>query len=571
MDEPGKEGLPEGPPWVDQPDDEAPLEPMEASAGQGGPTAQVDSPTLIAEREIDTGGRNLRQHAARGTLVNSAFNVGLAGVGLLQRVVIVAFLTRSEFGLWGIIASTLITLSWLKQLGIADKYIQQAEPDQEAAFQKAFTLELLVSLAFFGFVVLALPVYALAYGRPEMLLPGLVVATAVPISAFETPAWIPYRRMQFARQRVLTSVDPLVALVVTIVLGVLGAGVWCLVIGVVSGSIAGGLVATLSSPYPMRLRFDRSTFRGYVSFSWPLMGLGVSNLVVVQGTLLIANRTVGLAGLGAIGLAGSIASFADRVDGIIGQTLYPAMCAVADRVELLHEVFVKSNRVTLMWGMPFGVGLALFANDLVTYVFGEHWRPAVGLLAAIGLIAGFTQVAYNWSLFMRAVNDTKPIFQAALINVGIFFVVMVPALLTLGLAGYPVGLGVSVAVQIFVRGHFLGRLFSGFTVLPHLFRAVAPSVPAAGLVLLVRLLAGGEDSLAQALTEFALYIAATLAFTIPVRAPARERAGGLRPGPGRRPVGSDGHSFRPTERPGIARLTRNRRRLMPAGRRRPGF
>src|SRR3954451_18208699 len=93
------------------------------------------------------GGRGLRRPAARGTLINSAFQVGLAGLGFLRRLLIAAFLTRAEFGIWGIIVTTLITLSWLKDLGIADKYVQQNEDDQEAAFQKAFTLELLVSTA----------------------------------------------------------------------------------------------------------------------------------------------------------------------------------------------------------------------------------------------------------------------------------------------------------------------------------------------------------------------------------------------------------------------------------------
>jgi len=38
-----------------------------------------------------------------------------------------------------------------------------------------------------------------------------------------------------------------------------------------------------------------------------------------------------------------------------------------------------------MWGMPFGVALALFAPDLIEFVYGEEWEPAVGLIQAFGL------------------------------------------------------------------------------------------------------------------------------------------------------------------------------------------
>ena len=55
-----------------------------------------------------------------------------------------------------------------------------------------------------------------------------------------------------------------------------------------------------------------------------------------------------------------------------------------------------------MWGMPFGVGLALFAPDLIEFGYGEEWEPAVGLIQAFGLIAAFNHIGYNWTAFFRA-------------------------------------------------------------------------------------------------------------------------------------------------------------------------
>lgn len=477
------------------------------------PAAQGDAYSLAA-RGVDTRGRSMREHAARGFLINTGFQIGLAGVTFMRRLLVAAFLTQAEYGLWGILIATLVTLSWLKQLGIADKYIQQTGEDQELAYQRAFTLELAVSLVFFLVVVAAMPVYALAYGSSELILPGIVLATIVPISALQTPIWIAQRRMQFVRQRSLMAVDPLVAFAFTLLLAVLGFGYWALVVGAVSGAGAGAMVALATSPYRPRLSWSRTTLAEYASFSWPLLGFGVSNLIAVQGTLLVANSSVGLAGVGAIGLAAAIASFADRVDRIVSQTIYPAVCAVADKAELLREAFIKSNRLTLMWAIPFGVALALFAGDLITFVLGERWRPAEELLMGVGLISGLGQVAFNWSIFMRAVNNTKPIFIGSLANLALFFVVMVPAILMLGLNGYLVGLGVTVAAQIILRGYFLGQLFGGFKVLRHLLRAIAPSLPAAAIILGVRLLTDYDRSLPLALGEVVLYVSATVAFTL---------------------------------------------------------
>lgn len=456
----------------------------------------------------------LRRLAARGVIINSAFQVGFAGINLLRRLLIAAFLTQTEYGLWGILIATLITLTWLKQLGIGDKYVQQKEADQELAFQKAFTLELGVSIAFFVLVVAVLPFYALAYGHPEILLPGILLALVVPISALQTPIWIPYRRLEFLRQRTLLSVDPLVAFAVTIVLGILGAGYWCLVIGSLAGVIAGSAVAVITCPYPIRLRYDRGTLKEYVSFSWPLAAMGVSNLIFIQGTLLVSEHTLGLAGVGAIALAGSIATFADRVDGIVSSAIYPAVCRVAERTQVLHEAFVKSNRLILMWAIPFGVGLSLFAGDLIEFVLGDRWADSEDLLIGLGLTAAFSQIAFNWGIFMRAVNRTRPMLYASLISLASFFAVMIPALITLDLIGYVVGFAAVTVIQLAVRDHYMRRLFPGFGILRHMVRAIAPTIPAAGLVLVARLVGPGDRVLPQAVGELALYVAATLAFTL---------------------------------------------------------
>jgi O-antigen/teichoic acid export membrane protein len=465
------------------------------------------------DQRLEPAEPSLRHLAARGTIVNAGFQIGLSALGTVKRVAVAAFLTRAEYGTWAIILPALLTLIWIKDVGVGDKYIQQEEPDQEAAFQKAFTMELFLSLGFFALCAFVIPLYGLAYGHSSIVLPGMVLAASVPLSAFESPAWIPYRRMQYARQRALTAVDPVIGLLLTIALAAAGFGYWSLVIGVIAGSVAGAVVCVVTCPYRLRLRFDRGTVRSYASFSLPLLGSGLSRMVVVQGSLLTANRAVGLAGLGAIGLATSIATFSDRVDGIVSSTIYPAVCRVANRVDALAEAFVKSNRIALMWAIPVAVAVALFDRDLVHFVLGDRWQPAVGLLTAFALTCGIGQLAFNWAIFMRAVNRTRPIFIAALLDLGVFFVVSLPAMLEFGLAGYAAGFAATTLVQICLRAHYMSRLLPGFNLLRQLTRSVAPAIPPLLLVLLARWAVPGDRTLARAVSELALYVGVTVAVT----------------------------------------------------------
>jgi hypothetical protein len=190
----------------------------------------------------------LRHHAARGTIVNGAFTVALGVLGLVRGFVVAGFLTAEDHGLWGIIVVAFGTLSWLKQVGIDDKYVQQDEADQERAFQRAFTLELIVQALFGQLILAAIPIVVLAYGETKVVAPALVLLALLPAAVLQTPIWVFYRRMDFVRQRSLQAVDPLVGFAATVALAIAGAGYWAFILGALAGMWAGAITALAAAP-----------------------------------------------------------------------------------------------------------------------------------------------------------------------------------------------------------------------------------------------------------------------------------------------------------------------------------
>ena len=470
---------------------------MTAAAGGGRPTA----------------GSGLRIRAARGTIVNALFFTAINTLALLRGFLVAAFLTTTEYGVWGVVLVVLYTLQFLRQVGIGEKYIQQDEPDQERAFRKAMTLELL----FAGIVLLAgaalVPALAAIFDEPKIIAPALVALLVVPAQALQAPLWIFYREMDFVRQRKLQVLDPVTGIVIAVALLVVGWNYWALIVGVVAGAWVGALVSLRASPYRLGWAFDRETLRSYASFSWPLFFAGMSGIVVGQGLLIVGEAELGLAGVGIIALASTISQYSDRADQAITQTIYPTICAVKDRADLLFEGFVKSNRLALMWGAPFGLGLALFAEDLVRFGIGEQWRPGIGLMQAIGVAVAIHQIGFNWDAFYRARGDTKPVGVASAIAIVAFVAIALPLLASDGLRGLALATLLVEGVNFAVRMYYLRRMFAAFRLIRHTARALLPSVPAVGIVVALRLLAGEEQTLAAAVAMLALYVVTTLAAT----------------------------------------------------------
>ena len=490
--------------------------------------------TVPSDRLPSGAGGGIRRIAARGTIVNAAFTVGLDTLNLLRGLIVAALLLPSDYGVWTILLLAIGTLGLLKEGVVGDKFVQQDESDQERAFKRAFTLEAILNAILLVLALVALPLVALAYGEPSILLPGLVVVFAIPVATLQSPLWIFYRQMRFLEQRKLQAVDPVVAFVVTVALAAAGASYWSLVIGTLAGRIAGAAAVTHASPYRLGFLFERgSKMREYIQFSTPLFVASASRVIGVQVLVFTGEYELGLAGAGMIGLASSIRAYGDRVDAIVTQTLYPAICAVKDRTELLFEAFVKSNRLGLMWGMPFGVGLALFAGDLVEFVYGDEWEPAVGLIQAFGLIAAFNHIGYNWTAFFRARGETRPIGVMGVIGLVSMLAIAVPRLLAEGLDGLAIGMAIATAISLVGRVWYLSRLFPSFQILIHSARAIAPSVPAAAAVLAVRAASDADRSGGLALAELGLYLAVTvLATWLVERQLLREVRGYLRAAPG---------------------------------------
>ncbi|MHB8656609.1 MAG: oligosaccharide flippase family protein [Solirubrobacteraceae bacterium] len=466
-----------------------------------------------ATRSIDTRGLSLRAFTARGVIVNTAFDIALSGLGLFRGLILAALLTRSDYGVWGVLVVSLGVLARLKVIGISDKYLQQDEPDQELAFQRAFTLEVLMSAAVMVPIAAALPVIAIVYGHWKLVPPGLVLITVLAAGALQSPLWVYLRSMDYVRQRSLAAVEPIVGFLVAVALAIAGAGYWALAIGVVAGAWAAAIAAIRASPYPLRWRYDRGSLRIYASFSGPILIATVCSVLLANGTAIASNIHLGLAGVGALALAGNVTAFTNRVDDLVSGTLYPAICATADRLELLRESFVKSNRLALMWAMPFGAGVGLFAADLVHFAVGSKWTSAIGLLQATGIVAAISHVGFNWDDYFRARSDTRPIAVASVASTIAMLGLGVPLLFAVGLTGLAIGIAAGAAVHLALRAFYLTRLFEGFVFVRHAARAMLPTVPAIVGILLIRLLESGRRTGVMALVELCAYVTLTILAT----------------------------------------------------------
>ena len=453
----------------------------------------------------------LRGRTVRGLVLNALFTGATEGLVLVQGLIVSILLGPEAIGLYGIVTATAMTIVALKRVGIDEAFVQQSEAGQKEEFQRAFSLELVVSAAFSLAIALAAPVVALVYDDSQLL--ALTLAAAyMPIAfALQAPTWIFFRRMDFMRQRLLMAVGPVVTFAVTVTLAASGVGVWSLLIGPAVGNAAAAAAAIAISPYRLKLRLERAAARRYFSFSWPIFVSSVAMLVVLQGQLIAFDVWGGIAAVGHLTLAYTLTRYADRADHVVASTIYPAICAVGDRIETLEELFEKSNRAAMLWSVPFCAGIVLFAPDLVQFVLGgDVWEPAVVLLLGLAVAPALQQLGFNWFSFYRARGQSRPQAVEAAVMAAAFLALAVPGLALWGATGFVVGRALVSVAMLLVRGHYVRRLLPGVRLWTLAVRGSLPVAAGAAAALLVRLaLWGGERPLWQALCELAVFLGVT--------------------------------------------------------------
>ncbi len=449
----------------------------------------------------------LRRRTLRGTIITASFLVAIDALVLVQGLVVTRLLGPRQIGLYGVVSTTVISLIALKRVGIDEAFVQQDEPDQRAEFQYAFTLELGLSIAM-ALIILALsPLVAVIYA--DHRLTGLMASLAyLPLAfALQAPLWVFFRRMDFRRQRSLQAIQPVVGFIVTVPLAAATSlGVWSLIVGQIAGYVVAVAAAVAVAPYPLALRYDRAIAARYLRFSAPILVTVLGAIVVAQGPVLVIKLHDGLAAAGFITLAVTLTRYIDRADQIVTATIYPAICAIQGQRAALEELYVKSNRATLLWVAPYAAGIILFAPDLVGFILGASWRPAIILLQGLAVVGFITQLGFNWFSFFRAHGDTAPPAVESVAG-AVAFVAFAPAGLLLdGFHGFVLGRIAAALVAFAVRSVFVRRL------LPHVrYRQLAgpvlpPLVLACASVVALRLaLWGGRRTLAQAVGELALF------------------------------------------------------------------
>lgn len=423
----------------------------------------------------------------RGALVNLGFAVVVQGLVAVQALVVPRLIGPEAIGLFALAVGGVSVGNTLKELGIPQKLVQEREVDLHTSYRVAFTLELVLAGAFLVVVLLIAPILAVLYDRPELgVLTAVLGFSIFSVAFLDLPAAIPYREMRFVRYNALVAIGPVVGFAVTVPLAFLGWGEWSLAAGSLAGFVAASVILLVAGPIRPGLMWDRAVVRRYISFGGPIWVGQLLSVAAGWGAVLAVSSVLGVAGLGYFQLAQSWAARALQIDGILSNTVFPALCSVQSSLDRLRRAFILTNRLSMLWAASVGLGIALFAEPVVLLLLGPTWEPAILLVQAQGAGVVVTSIGYNWHLFFAARGETRPQMVVSLLGVAWLVLAAIPLLLAFGLGGAAASIIVLAAGTYIVRQYYLRTIFGPFSLVGLVWRELVAGAACAATVLVVR-------------------------------------------------------------------------------------
>jgi lipopolysaccharide exporter len=350
----------------------------------------------------DSAQHSLGTRTARGMLWAFGSYGGGRLLVLISTAVLARLLTPADFGLVALALTFIAVLDGVSTLGLGQALIVQTDEELEDRADTAFFWSIAFGLGASALIAALSPLIASFFNEPEMV--GISCALGANFffrSLGITHYSLAQRGLNFRARTVAEFSDVVVRGIVGIGLAIAGFGAWSLVIGYLIGTISLDIAIWRLVPWRPRLRAGRENLPGLLRFGGTVSAVQVLAAIGNNIDNLFVGRVLGAGSLGIYVIAFMVPNLTVvNMSWVAQQVLFPAL-ATQDR-RRMPEAFRITVRYLWMFALPAALTLAVLAEPIVTFVFGDQWNEAVppmrvlaiyGFLMATGFAPGTVYMA----------------------------------------------------------------------------------------------------------------------------------------------------------------------------------
>jgi O-antigen/teichoic acid export membrane protein len=351
-----------------------------------------------AANEAELSSSQLKDAAVSGIRWTAAGRVGSEVVTFASAVIMARLVPPSGFG-QALVPAILLTLAVILTFeGFGSALVQR-----KTVAREHIEASMLASLLT-GLVLSLITVAIAATVAPSVIgdKPADLMIVMSPVFLFAglgaVSRGLLWRRLDFRRVSVIEMLALTVAAVVGVALAIAGLDAEAIVLAALAGAAATSLMLVAAAPPPLP-RWRPGPLREVLGFGLPAAGAGLTYVAITNSTLAVVAVRLSAAQAGLFWRAFQLGVvYQEKISGIMLRLAFPVYSRTTDLKELLH-FHERATRIHAAVLLPLLSILIVTAPELVPWVFGPRWAPAVGavqILAVAGMIAavltGYSQI-----------------------------------------------------------------------------------------------------------------------------------------------------------------------------------
>ena len=344
-------------------------------------------------------------------------NVGwLGGAELANRifrlgttVTLARLLNAYDYGLVAIVMTTYeFTTVFTLRAGIGSKIIQTEEKNLDIICETSYWLNWILSIALFLIqCILAFPV-AWFYGNNQVILPICVMALVyLMLPIFSVQSALIQRENRLKITAICNAVQSLLSNIVTIILALLGMGIWAIVLPIVLTTPVWIVINYMNHSWRPKMSFSLNQWQEIIKFAKNILGVELLNKLRANFDYLLVGRFLGVDALGVYYFAFNAGlGISMNVINALTWSLYPHLCAVRENFKLFKQRYFSSLKTICLIVVPLVLLQSTLAPFYVPIIFGHKWVTAIPILILICLSAAPRPFGDAASMLLNSVDKS---------------------------------------------------------------------------------------------------------------------------------------------------------------------
>lgn len=341
--------------------------------------------------------QEIKRRSISGAVSFLARTAVLQGIGLFSVVILSAYLSPEDFGVYGFVTQIIGLLIFFSDIGLAAALVQKKDKPSLTDYRTVFTIQQILSWLIVGLVVLLLTTGLVQAKTGEVGVWILIaLALSFPLASFKTISSIMLEReLKFSKLVIPQIIEQLVFHGILIYLAWQQYGAMAYAYAIAARSILGTFSMWIIQPWSIGLSLDRNSIKTLMGYGAKFQLNDFLARIKDQLFFLVLGAVMPLREFGYIQWAKnwSLYPYNLTVQNVMAIT-FPTFSRLQNNKDALKKAIEKSLFFITAVIFPLLVGMSVFIWPLTQVIERyQKWEPAVFTFIFFTLSIGWAAIS----------------------------------------------------------------------------------------------------------------------------------------------------------------------------------